>query len=364
LIVFFMSRTRVALAHVLVALLGLAFAVSAAQARPAQQAATTTAPCAGPFTVGAWPGGCWHPYAATSPFNRAISATPLVRADSAAIVARVLGFGAATNLVAGTAGTTSDWQHPTYYPQAADPLFTLHCTETWGTCAIEGMTVRVPDAARPAAGSDHHMTIVDQATGWEYDLWNVTSKPAGGGTLSFGWGGRTRIDGDGLGSDATAARFGNLAGIIRAQEMQAGRIDHALFMVINCDAGAYVYPALKAGRACADRTSAAPMGSRFQLNMSSAEIEALAVPAWKKTILHAMAEYGMYFGDTGGGGFGLQFESGSTYTSFGYQDAMVTFAAQNGVPLYQGKYIFDLKTGVDYANRLRVLDPCSAQGTC
>ena len=95
-----------------------------------------------------------------------------------------------------------------------------------------------------------------------------------------------------------------------------------------------------------------------------AQIDALSLPAWKKTILRAMAEYGMYFGDTGGGGFGLQFESGSTYTSFGDEDAMVTFAAQNAVPLYQGKYIFDLKTGVDYANRLRVLDPCSAQGTC
>jgi hypothetical protein len=357
-----MSRTRAATTHAVVALLMLAVAAPAAQSRTTQQVAAPA--CTGPFMVGNWPGSCWRPYAPTSPFNRAISSAPVVRADSAAIVARVLAFGPATNLVAGTAGTTSDWQHPTYYPQASDPLFTLHCTQAWGVCAIEGMQVRVPDAARPAGGGDKHMTIVDQAGGWEYDLWSVSSKPAGGGKLSFGWGGRTRIDGDGLGSDATAARFGNMAGSIRAQEMQAGHIDHALFMVVNCDSGAYVYPAKKAGRVCADRTSAPPMGSRFQLNMSASEIAALAVPAWKKTILTAMAEYGMYFGDTGGGGFGLQFESGSTYTSFGQPDAMVTFAAQNGVPLYQGKYVFDLKTGVDYASRLRVLDPCSAQGTC
>lgn len=359
------SLSRKLLTQTAAALLAAALVALALTAPAAQSAtvATTAASCTGPFSVGAWPSACWRPYADTSPFNRPISTTPAVRADSAAIVARVLGFGAATNLVAGTAGTTSDWQHPTYYSQATDPLFTLHCTQAWGTCPIEGMQIRVPDAARPAGGSDAHMTVVDQATGWEYDLWSVTSKPAGGGTLSFGWGGRTLIDGDGLGSDATAARYGNMAGSIRAQEMAAGRIDHALFMVINCDSGSYVYPAMKSGRACTNRTSAPPMGARFQLDMTAAQIDALSVPAWKKTILHAMAEYGMYFGDTGGGGFGLQFESGSTYTSFGYQDAMVTFAAQNGVPLWQGKYIFDLKTGVDYS-KLRVLEPCAAQGTC
>ena len=74
---------------------------------------------------------------------------------------------------------------------------------------------------------------------------------AGGGTLSFGWGGRTLIDGNGRCSGATGSQFGNMAGSIRAQEMAAGRIDHALFMVVNCDSGGFVYPAGKSGRACA-----------------------------------------------------------------------------------------------------------------
>ena len=141
--------------------------------RAAMQLATTGSPpswsAPGPAPAGA--------LRRRQPFNRPISAAPPVHANSAAIVARVLAFGAASNLVAGTADTTSDWQHPTYYPQASDPLFTLHCTQPWGTCPIEGMQIRVPDAARPAGGSDAHMTIVDQATGWEYDLWSVTSKP-------------------------------------------------------------------------------------------------------------------------------------------------------------------------------------------
>ena len=44
------------------------------------------------------------------------------------------------------------------------------------------------------------MTIVDQKSRWEYDLWRVqTTKPlpAKNGTVRIGNGGVTRIDGDG-----------------------------------------------------------------------------------------------------------------------------------------------------------------------
>nr|MDQ5808996.1 NUDIX domain-containing protein [Actinomycetota bacterium] len=338
---------------------------------------TTTAPkpnpgvsgsCAfGTFKVGSWPGGCWRPYSDSSPFNRPIPVGAPSHPNSDAIVRRTLSFGPLGHLLAGDADTSEDWNHPTYYSQPDDPIFTLHCYEDWGECDIEGHQIRIPDAARPAAGGDGHLTVVDQASGWEYDLYKVRSKPAGGGTLEFRWGGRTRIDGDGLGSDATAARFGNLAGIIRAQEMDTARIAHALFMNARCDSGTYVYPAKKNGRACSaigeSNSDAPPMGARFQLAMSPEQIEALAVPRWKKTILHAMAEYGMYMGDTGGD-WGVSFESGSTYTSFGVEDEMVRFARENGVPFNNGHYVFNLREGVDWGRYLRVVDPCVAQATC
>jgi hypothetical protein len=326
-------------------------------------------PSFGQLKVGNWPGSCWRPYSDQSPFNRPLPASPKLAAGSTAIVGRVLGFGQPDNLVAGDADSEWDYSHPTYYAQPTDPVFKLHCYESsWGTCAIEGHEIRIPDAARAAAGGDGHLTVVDQASGWEYDLYKVRSKPRGGGTLEFRWGGRTRIDGTGLGSAATAAGYGNLAGIIRAQEMQAGEIRHALFMVVDCDAGVSVYPAKGTGRACSDRglssSGAPPMGARFQLAMSDSQIDALSVPAWKKTILRAMAHYGMYVGDTGGGGWGIQMESGSTYTSFGYEDAMVAFARQAGVPTYNGKHVFNLRDGVDWAKYLRVVDPCEAQASC
>jgi hypothetical protein len=343
--------------------------VRAAYVRLSTSPRTASVACGlGGFRSGHWPTSCWRPYSDSSPFNRAIPSSARVAPHSAAMVARLMSFGEPTNLVAGQSGTSADWYHPTYYATGGDPRYTLHCTEPWGRCAVEGIRLRVPAAARPAGGGDAHMTIVDQAGRWEYDLWGVSSKPAGGGTVSAKWGGKTRIDGDGRGSDATAARFGNLAGVIRGPELAAGHIDHALFMTIDCDSGTYVYPAMKTGRACSSiglsNRDAPPMGSRFQLNMSSSQIDALAVPAWKKTILHAMATYGMYFGDTGGGTWGLQFESGSTYTSFGVGDPVAAFARANGVPGSSGHYAFNLRDGVDWAKYLRVIDPCTTRGAC
>jgi hypothetical protein len=324
----------------------------------------------GSFKAGAWPSGCWRPYGDSSPFNQTIPDGSPSHPDSAAIIQRLSGWGGPSDLRAGIADSSSDWQHPTYYSQSSDPLYTLHCTESsWGTCEIEGMQVRIPQQARAAGGGDAHMTVVDQQAGWEYDLYkycyqrcsssSVRTLPQGGGDVYFRWGGRTRIDGDGLDSDATAARVGNLAGVIRAEEMQRGRIDHALFMVVKCDSGQKVYPAMGLGAKCSDPSHAPAEGMRFQLTLSDSQIDALSVPAWKKTILRAMAHYGLYVGDTGGSPWDLEFESGSTYTSFGYEDRMVSFAKQAGIPQSSdGRYYFNVKDGVDWTRYLRVVDPC------
>jgi len=320
----------------------------------------------GNFGVGSWPGACWRPYADDSPFNQLLPRRPRLDPRSDAIVRRVTGWGEPAELRAGVAGTDGDWQHPIYYPDGNDPEFEVHCVEDWGTCEIEGMRVRIPDAAKPAAGSDGHLTVVDQDSGWEYDFWQVRRKPRGGGRLVISWGGRTRIEGDGLGSDANAAHYGSLAGIIRAEEMRRGRIDHALFMLVRCDSGRKVYPARGLGLPC-DRSAGAPsQGTRFQLDMSPAEIDALRAPDWKKTILRAMADYGLYVGDTTGGTpWNIWFESGASYTSFGRRDPFVSFAREAGLRRSSDDtYYFDWASGIDWRRHLRVVDPCVAERSC
>jgi hypothetical protein len=325
----------------------------------------------GTFSAGSPPGACWRPYSDSSPFNRTVPAAPRLAANSTAMVGRVLGFGQAANMVGGVADTPDDWGQPIYYSQPSDPVYTVHCTRAWGTCEVEGMQVRIPSAARPAGGGDGHMAVVDQQNGWEYDFWQVQSKPAGGGTISISWGGRTAIGtatADGLGSNATAAHFGILAGLIRLPELESMQINHALAMVVKCTNGTSVWPAESGtGTSCSSiglsNADAPAMGQHFYLAMSDSEINALAVPQWKKAILFALARYGAFVRDTGGGSWGFSGESGSSYTSFGRVDPWRRVGDMPGVYLNGSDRVLDIRGGVDWS-RLRAVDPCVAQGTC
>jgi hypothetical protein len=323
------------------------------------------------FGVDRWPPACWRPYSDESPFNRRVPARPRLRRDSAAIVARTTQWGPPQNLLAGHSGTSDDYFHPLYWAQPDDPVFRIHCVR-FGRCAVEGHRIRIPDDARPAAGDDGHMAVLDARTGWEYDFWQVQSKPAGGGELVVSHGGRTRLRGSGLGSNATAAWFGLAAGVIRPAELRAGRIDHALFMHVKCSAGTSVRPARRGATAAPcksfglENAGAPPLGARFWLDMSLKKIAALRVPRWKKTILVAMHRYGMIVGDTSGGNgaWGIQGESGASFTSFGRFDQWADVAEEFGVPRYGQGYVFPLAKGVDWAGHLRVLDPCVSRGRC
>jgi hypothetical protein len=322
-------------------------------------------PTRGPFRPGRWPGGCWRPYGRTSPFNQPLPAHPRVAARSTAIVRRILGFGLPQNLVIGTAGAPDDFGHPVYYARRSDPRFTLRCLGRFGRCPLDGRRVRIPAKARPATGSDAHMAVIDQQTGAEYDLYEVTSQHDG--VVSFTFGGSTSIAGTGLGAGATASGFGLLAGTIRAAELERGVINHALFMTALCDSGRAVPPAIKSGRPCSaigrPNRDAPPMGTRLQLAVDRRTIEALPVPWWTRAILRAMRRYGVFLGDTGGSSWGLQLESGATYTSFGYPDPLVTFARRVGLPRHDDRHVLALSHAVDW-RRLRVIAPCVTLRRC
>ncbi|HEV3000399.1 MAG TPA: hypothetical protein VGW75_06640 [Solirubrobacteraceae bacterium] len=322
----------------------------------------------------AWPEGCWRPYADDSPFNRPIPARPRLDPRSSAIVREITSSPPGA-IDAGLHETEQDWGRPLYVSRPDDPVFRVHCTRAWGTCALEGTRIRVPDDAEPAGGRDAHLTVVDPASGWEYDLWKVAYKQPGGGELTAAWGGRTRIDGDGLGSDAVASAFGTLAGLIRPEELEAGRIRHALFMTVPCvaavDRDDDVYPAIGNARRCTDGQDAPLLGARVQLAMTPAEIDALEVAPWTRTLLRAMAEYGMFVGDTGGpAGWSVQIQSDTSYTSMGGEPRLERFAARAGWRRYVDDdldrvvYVGDFAPGVDWRSRLRVVDPCVTAGTC
>lgn len=303
----------------------------------------------------------WRPYADTSPFNTLVPSSPTISAKSRDVVANITSLGPARLVV--DESREWDYSHPRYHAKATDPLYTLQITQSW-IGNTNGHTIRIPDKARGAGWrstttpTDRHFAVV-QPDGWEYDFHKVTQ--IGLGVIRANFGSRLRIDGAGRGGGSTVANFGLLAGMIRSEELIAGNIRHALFCTVRNSDGTNVYPALTQGSGSAaplaDRYKWPPLGARFQLAYTDAEIDNLPIPAYRKTIVRAMAEYGCYFGDTGGPGFALMLESPETYRSFGQQDPLVSWAASNNIPLDNGKYRLDVRTGVDWAGRLRLVAP-------
>jgi hypothetical protein len=348
---------------------------SADQGEPsdrAEEARSGCVPVLGEFEAGRWPPGCWRPYAESSRFNTPIPAGAPAHPQSDAMVEKLTND---PGVDPATGGPDNLWLNseagmPVYWPRPDDPLYTLRCTGE-GRCeeGLDGRQVAIPSEARPAGGSDAHLTVVDQRTNLEYDFWNVTSKPEGGGTMVFGGGGTVPVDGTGTRSGATASGFGNLAGIVRAEELERGRIDHALVLVVHCVSGVAPPATHSDGVACPAGTTGAPrMGERFQLAMSPREIDALDVPEWRRTILRAMARYGLYVRDTTGAGWAIGVENGRTYTSFGRPDRWTVFAeARDGDGWArddQGFWVGDLRAGVPWRERLRAVHPCVAAASC
>ena len=334
-------------------------------------------PCGGDlaaFGDGAAPPGCWRPFATTSPFNVPLPANPRLLANSTQIVQRFLGWDQITPLVG------RDRRHAGRL-RAPDVLRPRH-----GSARHAALPRRVlPDADRGYTGSTSRSARgrPGAATGtWRscnrtaplYELYEVAVE---GDTVYANGGGRTTISGSGVGvvNGATSAKFAVPAGVIRAQEMQAGEVRHAIFIAVKCVDGTFVYPAQGRARPCTaigePNTNAPPNGARFQLAMDDAEIDRLPVPPWKKTILRAMARYGLYVGDTGGGF--IHAESGSTYTSFGRRDEWERFASdhlgEGGITTWissrDGKrdYALDIERDVPW-ERLRVIHPCVTEATC
>jgi hypothetical protein len=337
----------------------------------------------GSFSASNFPSGCWRPYSSDSPFNRPLPANPTLAPDSASILANLTGNG--DNFEGGTgqfAFSSDDGRDGVYYARDTDPVVTIQCTYYWGpgTCSgqnkvnIDGQQIHIPAGAMPQDnGSDQHMTVIDQTNQLEYDFEHATWS-ADHHTLTV-WSGAEipagPDQGTGLGGGGTAAGFSTLAGLITEPELASGTINHALAINLPCTNGV-VYPAEQAnGLPCTQEqgqtntTNAAPLGTLLQLNMTDAQIANSGAPAWQQTIMTAMAHYGMYVNDTDGiGNIELEAESDISYTSLGGQALMSNFISQQGGWYYSPLNRWIMEGPGIPVNRLRVVDPCWAQGLC
>ena len=173
-----------------------------------------------------------------------------------------------------------DWGHPLFFPSKSDPLVTIRCTgktiKTHYKCPVDGMKIRLPHGAKAAGiGNpkwDGHMGIIDQEKGIEISVWRAKLH---GNVLHCDAGGVTHLNGDGRGPATTGIRSAVSAGAIRIEELMAGEINHAIFMLVKCTSKKYVYPATTYPRACGDHaagTSAADQKNAPLVDSSSSSI--------------------------------------------------------------------------------------------
>lgn len=366
-------------------------AVSLAAPAAAEELRAGCTPASGLFSGAEHPGACWRPFSPTSPYNqRLLPNDPRVVPNSSRIVDRLNGFGDPGTI---EFGPREDGQgrgaKPLYFSRPTDPEFTIRLTQdvrnggSWGQNPLNGMRIRIPDGAAPGPATDHHMVVIDQASGWSYDLWQVQGAARGGGTLTAAWGGRADLRGNGqvaLPGTGSAARMGIAGGIVRPEELLDGDIPHALYLSARCTNGTSVFPSQQdggendcAGSGAGSNTDAPALGQRFQLGYTDAQIAALRVPAHDKVLLRAIAHYGFFLIDTTGEGWHFDTEASVDRTSLGLPDPGVAFAKAADLPYWAAgkRYIWHLDQipGVDgkagsWTKALRVVQPCVSQGTC
>ncbi len=211
-----------------------------------------------------------------------------------------------------TTGITSDpdqYTFPVYFADANTPRWDIPCRQTKCTIATGRpaftttrlIDVPIPTEARPSAGDDAQMIIIDLDTGAEYDLYHIQRTDVGwvvdNGSLYTVWG-------DGIPAPYTSRGAGvpYYAGLIRPWEIDQGRIEHALaFGYPHVAYDRCVFPASKTdGKS--SLPYAIPEGARLQLDpsLTEADFDHLGLNRTGKIIARALQEYGMILIDVSG----------------------------------------------------------------
>ena len=320
---------------------------------------------------------CWHSFTG-APFNTALASAPALAPDSAAVVAHMTAYDWSVGLPGG-GFTMAAGSRPVFFASPSDPTMKIVCTNALGvgSCTgvnhvnIAGQTINVPAGAQTENGSDGHLTVVETATGAEYDFWDTSIS---GSTIEAGTGSVVNVNtGNGLGAEGDAANFALTAGLLRPSELASGTINHALVVTVPCtDANGatvgYSYPATGGwGEACGDywneSGSGAPMlGQLLRLNMTDAQIAASGAPVWQQTIMTALAHYGAYIEDTDGSwnsGIDLITQDSTSWTALGLPDQWA------GLEQQYGDLGGALSSSVPIpVSQLQVVSACVPEGTC
>lgn len=196
-----------------------------------------------------------------------------------------------------------------YFADENTPRWDISCLKYNCTVVTPDNTYRtevlkdvpIPFDAKPSAGTDAQMIIIDKTTYAEYDLWQVERTETGwrvsnSSVYNILWNGTPTQYG------SRGAGLPYYAGLIRPWEIAQGKIEHALAFGADYPTEAKcVFPASKTD---GDSTLpfAIPEGARLQLDPSLTEedFDQIGLDRTGKVIARALQEYGMILVDHSG----------------------------------------------------------------
>ncbi|MEW6057251.1 MAG: hypothetical protein AB1540_11610 [Bdellovibrionota bacterium] len=201
-----------------------------------------------------------------------------------------------------------------YNATSSTPLKTVEVTTVAGQGFVMGSGNRVPIPSTAAADpqADASMLIVDRSRNLSWDFYQAqqlnseTWRCNVCATTDLAGSGVRPPTGDRpdwyLSHGARACGFPLIAGLIRADEIRAGRIDHALVLAYPGIRSRYFKPPASTAQAtfpAISPTEGIPCGGRIQLD-PSINVDTLPLSRSGKIIARALQEYGAYVGDYSG----------------------------------------------------------------
>jgi hypothetical protein len=300
-------------------------------------------------TVSTSPPSAWRPFSADSPWNTPIPASAELEPGSATLVANFIksgveAYGAHLDVNIAT------YSIPLYWADAGTPSHPVKAANGgvgWGGNDVTA-DMPIPDGAAPDPESDHHMLVVSADRTVEYGCWDVSHSASASPPWQAGFCATADLTGTGvrppsptnpwwLAYGARACGFPLVAGLIRVEEIQAGRIDHALVIAYPGILGPGFTPPASSPSISGVQSGGVPCGGRFQYD-PSVDVTTLGLSRAGQIIVRALQEYGAYVGDFSGA-LSLYAESSPAAQAYWASGVLGTYELQDKLDLTRFRVI-------------------------
>ncbi|MGZ9826807.1 PA14 domain-containing protein [Tsukamurella ocularis] len=182
---------------------------------------------------------------------------------------------------------TSEWTTTVYNAPPGTPTIDVRVTNT-----NRLLTIPYLPTYRPTNDADHHLAVIDDATGclYEFQGFNPSSRSA---AASASYRAYTGSGGHDAAPGHAGGEFSYLAGLITPQDVQSGVIDHALRYAMPGNSPNYVYPGT---RSDGTTLGGVPEGTRLQLD-PNLDLSRFGLSPFQMMLARALQVYGGFNAD-------------------------------------------------------------------